>query len=268
MSPAGPPNNEPIAIIGTGCRFPGSSSAPSKLWELLQEPRDLRQMLPESRFNPDGVFHPDGKHHGTSNVKHSYILDEDHRHFDAQFFGIKPLEADCIDPQQRHLLEVVYEGLEAAGQRLEDLQGSSTAVYVGLMYGEYGEMLTQYPDDIPTYTATGTARSIMANRISYFFDWHGPCMTIDTACSSSLVALHHAVQTLRLGESSVAVAAGSNLCLGPESYIAESNLQMLSPNGRSRSQLQFPNFLHHVSFLFSTFHRTPRPRFTKSKKWN
>lgn len=165
---------------------------------------------------------------------HSYLLEEDHRHFDTQFFGTKPSEASSMDPQQRHLLEVVYEGLEAAGQRLEDLQGSSTAVYVGLMCGEYEAMLMQQPDEFPTYMATGTSRSIMANRISYFFNWHGPCMTIDTACSSSLVALHHAVQALRQGESSIAIAAGSNLCLGPEPYIAESKLQMLSPNGRSR----------------------------------
>ncbi|GKZ85679.1 putative Hybrid PKS-NRPS biosynthetic cluster [Aspergillus niger] len=226
--------SEPVAIIGTGCRFPGGASSPSKLWELLQQPRDLRQKIPPNRFNPDGFYHPNGSHHGTSNVLHSYLLKEDHRHFDAQFFGIKPSEASSMDPQQRFLLEVVYEGLEAAGQRLEDLQGSSTAVYVGLMCGEYEAMLMQQPEEFPTYTATGTSRSIMANRISYFFDWHGPCMTIDTACSSSLVALHHAVQALRQGESSIAIAAGSNLCLGPEPYIAESKLQMLSPNGRSR----------------------------------
>ncbi|KUM58253.1 hypothetical protein ACN42_g8908 [Penicillium freii] len=225
---------EPVAIIGTGCRFPGSASSPSKLWELLQQPYDLRQKIPSSRFNPEGFYHQNGAHHGTSNVLHSYLLEEDHRHFDAQFFGTKPSEASSMDPQQRHLLEVVYESLEAAGQRLEDLHGSSTAVYVGLMCGEYEAMLMQHPDDFPTYTATGTSRSIMANRISYFFDWHGPCMTIDTACSSSLVALHHAVQAVRQGESSVAIAAGSNLCLGPEPYIAESKLQMLSPNGRSR----------------------------------
>ncbi|GAB1212301.1 hypothetical protein ATERTT37_001439 [Aspergillus terreus] len=226
--------SEPVAIIGTGCRFPGAASSPSKLWELLQQPRDLRQKIPPTRFNPEGFYHPNGSHHGTSNVLHSYLLEEDHRHFDAQFFGTKTSEASSMDPQQRHLLEVVYEGLEAAGQRLEDLQGSSTAVYVGLMCGEYEAMLMQQPEEFPTYTATGTSRSIMANRISYFFDWHGPCMTIDTACSSSLVALHHAVQALRQGESSIAIAAGSNLCLGPEPYIAESKLQMLSPNGRSR----------------------------------
>lgn len=225
---------EPIAIIGCGCRFPGRSNTPSKLWDLLREPRDLRSEIPSSRFNPDGFYHSDNLHHGTSNVRHSYLLSEDHRHFDAQFFGIKPVEANSIDPQQRLLLETVYESLESAGLKMEELQGTQTAVYVGLMCGDYADLMIRDPDSFPVYLSTGTARSIMSNRVSYFFDWHGPSMTIDTACSSSLLAVHQAVQTLRSGESRVAVAAGSNLCLGPEPYIAESKLKMLSPNGRSR----------------------------------
>ncbi|OJK01159.1 hypothetical protein ASPACDRAFT_51108 [Aspergillus aculeatus ATCC 16872] len=225
---------EPIAIVGSGCRFPGESSSPSKLWDLLQAPRDVQSEIPPTRFNPHAFYHPDNLHHGTSNVRHSYLLTEDHRHFDAQFFGIKPAEAHCIDPQQRLLMETVYESLESAGLRLEDLRGSETAVYVGLMCGDYADIVVRDPESFPMYLSTGTARSIMSNRISYFFDWHGPSMTIDTACSSSLVAVHEAVQTLRAGRSRVAVAAGSNLCLGPEPYIAESKLQMLSPTGRSR----------------------------------
>ncbi|EPS29069.1 hypothetical protein PDE_04017 [Penicillium oxalicum 114-2] len=233
MAPSQAPR-EPIAIVGSGCRFPGESSSPSKLWELLQAPRDVQTEIPPTRFNPHGFYHPDNLHHGTSNVRHSYLLTEDHRHFDAQFFGIKPAEAHCIDPQQRLLMETVYESLESAGLRLEDLRGSETAVYVGLMCGDYADIVLRDPESFPMYLSTGTARSIMSNRISYFFDWHGPSMTIDTACSSSLVAVHEAVQTLRLGRSRVAVAAGSNLCLSPEPYIAESKLQMLSPTGRSR----------------------------------
>ncbi|RJE27113.1 polyketide synthase [Aspergillus sclerotialis] len=223
---------EPIAIIGSGCRFPGESSSPSKLWQLLCEPRDLQTEIPASRFNPHGFYHPDNLHHGTSNVRHSYLLEEDCRRFDAQFFGIKPAEAHCIDPQHRLLLETVYESIESSGLRLEDLRGSDTAVYVGLMCGDYADMIVRDPESFPLYLSTGTARSIISNRVSYFFDWHGPCMTIDTACSSSLVAVHEAVQALRAGRSRVAVAAGSNLCLAPEPYIAESKLQMLSPTGR------------------------------------
>lgn len=226
--------HEPIAIIGSGCRFPGESSSPSKLWDLLREPRDVLTEIPTDRFNPHGFYHPDGQHHGTSNVREAYLLSEDHRHFDAYFFGMKGVEVNSMDPQQRVLLETVYESIEAAGLTIEGLQGSDTAVYVGLMCGDYSDMMTRDPDAFPTYFATGTARSIMSNRVSYFFDWHGPSMTIDTACSSSLIAVHQAAQVLRAGDCRVAVAAGSNLILGPEPYIAESKLKMLSPTGRSR----------------------------------
>ncbi|KAI1463640.1 putative hybrid NRPS/PKS enzyme [Daldinia caldariorum] len=227
-------SREPIAIIGTGCRFPGQSDNPSKLWDLLKEPRDLLKEIPEDRFSVDAFYHPHNYHHGTSNVRHSYLLEEDLTRFDAQFFGIKPVEARSIDPQQRLLLETVYESLEAAGIPLTQLRGSDTAVYVGVMSADYTDMTSRDIDMFPTYFATGTARSILSNRLSYFFDWRGPSMTIDTACSSSLVAMHQAVQVLRAGESSVAVVAGSNVILGPEQYIAESKLQMLSPTGRSR----------------------------------
>jgi len=199
---------EPIAIIGTGCRFPGGCNSPSKLWELLRNPRDLLKEIPEDRFSADGFYHPKNSHHGTSNVRHSYLLDEDLRRFDAQFFGIKATEANSIDPQQRLLMETVYEGLEAAGLSMKQLQGSDTAVYVGVMSADFTDMIGRDVETFPTYFATGTARSILSNRLSYFFDWHGPSMTIDTACSSSLIAMHQAVQTLRSGQSSVAVVSG------------------------------------------------------------
>ncbi|KAI1304521.1 PKS-NRPS hybrid [Xylaria venustula] len=228
------PVNEPIAIIGTGCRFPGESNKPSKLWDLLRQPRDLLKEIPENRFNTETFYHPQNHHHGTANVQHSYLLEEDLRNFDAQFFGINPVEAHSVDPQQRLLLETVYESIEAAGLSVKRLQGSDTAVYVGVMSADFTDMIGRDTEMFPTYFATGTARSILSNRLSYFFDWHGPSMTIDTACSSSLIAMHQAVQTIRGGDSSVAVVAGSNLILGPEQYIAESKLQMLSPTGRSR----------------------------------
>lgn len=169
-----------------------------------------------------------------TNVKHSYLLDEDIGQFDAQFFGIKPVEANSVDPQQRLLLETVYEGLERAGLPLETLQGSRTGVYVGIMSADYTELLGRDIDSAPTYFASGTARSILSNRISYFFDWHGPSMTIDTACSSSLFALHLAVQSLRAGESPAALVAGANLVINPDQFVAEAKLKMLSPDGRSR----------------------------------
>lgn len=220
---------ESVAIIGSACRFPGEASSPSRLWELLAAPRDVLTKIPPTRFEPEGYYHEDGEYHGSTNVKESYLLSEDHRLFDPQFFKIKPVEAHCMDPQQRLLMETVYEGLETSGLTMEEMQGSDTAVYVGLMCEEYSAITACDIDQLPTYTATATARSIMSNRVSYFFDWHGPCMTIDTACSSSLVAVHQAVETLRNGTSRVAIAAGSNLLLGPSKSVQRPNPVFLHP---------------------------------------
>lgn len=129
-----------------------------------------------------------------------------------------------MDPQQRILLEVVYESIESAGYSLEELQGSSTGVFIGQMTDDYRDVLYRDPDNIPQYASTGSSRAILANRVSYFFDWKGPSISIDTACSSSLVALHQAVQSLRNGEIQIAIVGGVNLILGPETYIAESNV--------------------------------------------
>lgn len=225
---------EPIAVVGSACRLPGNSISPSKLWSLLSSPRDVISPLSSERFNPEGFYHASGEHHGTTNVTQTYLLSEDTRLFDASFFSINAREADAMDPQQRILLETVYEGLESAGLTIKELQGSQTAVYVGLMAGDYYDLQMRDLETLPRYAATGTARSIMSNRVSYFFNWKGPCMTIDTACSSSLVAVHQALESLRSGNASMAVAAGANLIFGPEAYITESNLNMLSQSGKSR----------------------------------
>lgn len=210
---------EPIAVIGSGCRFPGGSDTPSQLWSLIQDPHDLSKRPPASRFDIDTFYHPVGTHHGTTNATKSYWIEDNDRtnvhRFDAGFFNIQPSEVDAMDPQQRLLMKVVYDSLCAAGQSMERLRGSDTAVYVGMMSDDWSTMLTRDWETLPRYTATGLERGIMSNRLSYFFGWHGPSMTIDTACSSSLVALDLAVQVLRSGKSKVAVAAGTNLILSP-----------------------------------------------------
>ncbi|KAI1387791.1 lovastatin nonaketide synthase [Hypoxylon trugodes] len=226
---------EPIAIVGSACRFPGSASSPSKLWDLLEEPRDLVKEFPPERLNFSNFFNGGGKRHGYTDVnKKSYLLDEDCRLFDAAFFRINPKEATGMDPQQRILLETVFEALEAAGQPLDTVEGSSTGVYVGVMTSDFNDIQMRDPETLPTYTATSLARSILSNRISYFFDLKGPSITLDTACSSSLVALHQAVECLRNGGASQAIVAGTTLLLDPGMYIAESKLHMLSPDSRSR----------------------------------
>lgn len=227
-------SQEPIAIVGSACRFPGGATSPSALWKLLKEPRDVCTDIPGDRFDTTTFYHPHGSHHGTIDVRQSYLLEEDVCVFDAAFFNISPNEADSIDPQQRLLLETVYEALEAGGQSLDALRGSDTAVYAGTMTADYNETLTRDHNTMPTYFATGTNRAIISNRVSYFFDWHGPSMTIDTACSSSLIAVHEGVKSLRMRESRIAVAAGTQVILNPEMYINESKLKMLSPTGRSR----------------------------------
>ncbi|KAI1367677.1 hypothetical protein F5Y08DRAFT_348861 [Xylaria arbuscula] len=225
-----------IAIIGTGCRFPGSVSNPSQLWDLLMKPKVVAQQVPSDRFNVDGFYHEEKDYHGHGSVREAYFLsDKDaHRSFDAPFFGIKTEEVNVLDPQIRLLLETTYEALEVSGLTMESLRGSDTALYVGQMMADYEMIMLQDPDLMGKYHATGTSRAMTANRISYFFDWRGPSMTIDTACSSSLVAVHAAVQQLRTRQSRVAVAAGVNLLLSPNPFISESKLQMLSKDGRCR----------------------------------
>ncbi|KAK8038627.1 Polyketide synthase-nonribosomal peptide synthetase [Apiospora rasikravindrae] len=202
---------------------------------LLREPRDVLEPLAH-RFNSQGWYHRNGKHHGHANVQQSYLLAGQacHRRFDAPFFGIHAVEAGTMDPQLRLLLETVYEALEAAGQPMESLRGSDTAVFAGMMIGDYKIAMERDMDSIGTYHVSGVSRAMVANRLSYFFNWHGPSMTIDTACSSSMIAVHQAVVQLRSGQSRVAIAAGSNLILDPVDYVSMSKLEMLSSEGRSR----------------------------------
>jgi hybrid polyketide synthase/nonribosomal peptide synthetase ACE1 len=171
--------------------------------------------IPEDRFNWQSFYHPDGAHHGTSNTARGYFLKEGIRDFDTRFFNIPPSEADTIDPQQRLLLEVVYEAIESAGMTLQGMQGTQTGVFLGMMSGDYEDLLLEDLESVPKYVGTGVQRSMHANRVSYFFDWHGPSMSIDTACSSSMVAIYLAVQALRNGDASVAIAVGASLIIGP-----------------------------------------------------
>ncbi|KAL4875204.1 ketoacyl-synt-domain-containing protein [Aspergillus karnatakaensis] len=225
---------EPIAIVGTGCRFPGGSSSPARLWDLLRNPRNVASRVPKDRFNVEAFYHQNSQQHGATSVAESYFLEEDIRAFDAPFFNISPAEAAAMDPQQRLLLETVYDSLDAGGHRLDAIKGSATGVYCGFLRTDYSQLQFADPDSIPPYTVTGNSPAIMANRISYFFDWTGPSFAVDTGCSSSLLAVHLAVDALRKGDCSMAVAVGSNLILSPNPYIADAKTGMLSATGRSQ----------------------------------
>ncbi|KAI1343743.1 hypothetical protein F5Y15DRAFT_177092 [Xylariaceae sp. FL0016] len=228
------PPSEPIAIVGSSCRFAGGATSPAQLWDLLREAPDLSRDVPEQRFSKKGFYHPDGEYHGTTNSIKAYWLDQDHRVFDASFFNITPKEAEAIDPQQRLLLEVVYEAMESAGFTLGQYSGKDVGVYSGCMTGDYDTLSQRDELFTSQYYATGNSRAIISNRVSYFFNFQGPSLTVDTACSSSLVALHEAILALRAKHCAMACVTGVNLMITPEQFIVESTLHMLSPTGKSR----------------------------------
>ncbi|GAB1196570.1 hypothetical protein APSETT444_005842 [Aspergillus pseudonomiae] len=225
------PYVEPIAIVGMACRLPGDVVSPSKLWDLLVQERSAQSEVPANRFNVDSWYHPDKQRPGSITTRGGYFLSQDDsfRQFDPSFFGINPKEAASMDPQQRKLLEVVYESFEAAGARLEDVSGSKTACYVGNFTWDIGQMQARDINHGAPYHMTGGGLTILSNRINYVFNLKGPSMTIDTACSSTMYALHLACRSLQAGDCSAAVVAGTNLIFGIEQQIGSVRLGVLSP---------------------------------------
>ncbi|MEV3963411.1 SDR family NAD(P)-dependent oxidoreductase [Nocardia sp. NPDC050193] len=229
-------DSEPVAVIGIGCRFPGGVTGPGDLWELLDRGIDAITPTPESRWDVDRFYSPKPQQPGRISARRGGYLDEVDT-FDAAFFGISGRIAEQMDPQQRQLLEVAWETFEDAGVVPGSCAGTRTGVFVGACSQDYGA-LQAAPGEVEglgPHSATGTFMSIVSNRLSYTFDLRGPSMTIDTACSSSLVAVHLAVESLRRGESELALAGGVNLMLTPQFGIALSQAAMLSPDGRSRA---------------------------------
>ena len=227
---------EPIAIIGMGCRFPGGSSSPEAFWQMLREGRDAVGIVPADRWDDEALYDPDPLAAGKIASRWGGFVEGVDR-FDAAFFGISPREAIRMDPQQRVLLEVATDAFEQAGYTLERLAGSATGIFVGVHGHSSDYLWMQYaePDEMDAFTGTGTAHNLLAGRLSYMFDLHGPAVVVDTACSSSLVAVHLAVQGLRAGECDAALAAGVNLILTPHFSIAASRMHMLAPDGRCKA---------------------------------
>ena len=224
---------EPIAIIGIGCRFPGASS-PNSFWQLLKNGVDAITEVPPDRWDLERFYNADPTAPGKMYCRYGGFLGHVDQ-FDPEFFGIAPREATYIDPQQRLLLEVIWEALEDAGQVPSQLSGSQTGVFVGISTHDYGQLLLQSPEVVDTYTNTGVASTMAANRISYLLNLKGPSLTVDTACSSSLVAVHLACQSIWNGESTVALAGGVNLMLTPVVTVGLSKLTALSPDGRCKA---------------------------------
>ncbi|CAG8959400.1 hypothetical protein HYFRA_00001298 [Hymenoscyphus fraxineus] len=223
---------EPIAVIGIGCRFPGGANSPEKFWEILSKGRDTWSNVPEERFSWKSFHHPDGEAPGALNHLGGHFIDGEIAHFDGKFFGLPPQECEAIDPQFRFQLEVTCEALENAGLRLEDLRGSDTAVYVATFGQDYAHMQDRDLETISKYYMTGTGLAMASNRISYLLDLRGPSMTLDTGCSGSMVAIHQACQSLRTGETKIAVAGGVSLIITPDMMVPMSMIGRGAGYGR------------------------------------
>ena len=223
--------DEPIAVIGLGCRFPGEIAGPESLWRFLCAGGSAVGQVPPDRWPPFVDGSPEGAAALSGTTRWGAFL-RGVDAFDAEFFEILPREAAKMDPQQRLLLEVAHEALEHAGVPADALRHSQTGVFAGACVGEYGYLASTDLSQVDAWSGTGGALSIIANRVSYFFDLRGPSVTVDTACSSSLVAVHLACQSLRAGESNLALAAGVNLLLSPAVTRSFDQAEAMSPTGR------------------------------------
>ncbi|KAK6502749.1 hypothetical protein TWF481_007796 [Arthrobotrys musiformis] len=228
-------NTEPIAIIGLACRLPGEASSGSKFWDLLVSGRSGQCDFPPSRFNVDGFYKSSGDLAGSINMRGGYFLQDDIRDFENGFFGINNVEATYMDPQQRKILEVVYECFESAGAPMEKLSGSNTGCYVGNFTIDYPIMQTRDIDGMHRYGMVGMGSTILSNRISHAFNLNGPSMVLDTACSSSMYCLHVACTALEAGDCDGAVVAASNLVQSIEQQVGVMKAGVLSKTSTCHS---------------------------------
>jgi len=229
-------SSEPVAIIGMGCRFPGGASDPDAYWRMLRDGVDAVTEIPSARWNLDAYYDSDPEKPGKMYCRHGgFIRDVDQ--FDAAFFRISRREAASMDPQQRLALEVSWEALENAGQSCDQLKGSGTGVFIGITMNDYAQLIRANAagNRVDGYFFTGNPLNTTAGRISYTLGLEGPSMAIDTACSSSLVSVHQACQSLRSGESELALAGGVNLILAPDNMVAVCKTRALSPAGRCQT---------------------------------
>jgi acyl transferase domain-containing protein len=226
----------PIAVVGMACRFPGDATTPERYWDNLAAGHDAVTEVPASRWDSAAWFDPDPEAAGKTYSRHGGFLGAVDQ-FDPAFFGIAPRDARAMDPQHRLVLECVWEAFERAGIPPGLHAGSRTGVFVGLTATDYGWLIqdSKGPAALDAYFLTGVAPNFIAGRTAHVFGFEGPAVAIDTACSSSLVAIHLASSSLRLGETDLAIAAGTNLLLAPMSQVLMSKVGVMSPTGRCRA---------------------------------